>query len=165
VAEWLQEILAGTGVAGSRWLDVDYQRYAGAEAALGWLNWRGYVELDRPLSPAELIGPWLEDLDGGLSRAGIEIVHLKAFDRAPTGYVKASLCGNAEEPTVEGELAASPAKRHELLLNLRAPAVPEQLRSIVEQAAGRLPGRVKQLHSESFRPAPPQPEQRVAPGA
>jgi hypothetical protein len=161
VSEWLGAIVAGNGVAGSRVLDVDYQKYADAEAALGWLNWQADVDIDEWLSPAQLLGPWIEDLDQRLSEAGIEIVHLKAFDQASTGYIKASLCRNGTEPSVLGDLAASPAERHRLLLNLRAPAAPEQLKSIVEAAAQRLPGRITRLHSESFRPAPPKPELRI----
>ena len=162
VSEWLRAITAASGAAGTRVLEVDYQKYADAEAALGWLNWQADVHLDQAVGPVQLLGPWLDHLDQRLSSAGIEIVHLKALDQTPTGYIKASLCRNGVEPTVDGELTASPAEHHRLLLNLRAPAAPEQLHSIVEEAAARLPGRITRLHLESFRPAPPKPEYRIA---
>jgi hypothetical protein len=161
VPEWLAEVLAGSKVAGSRLLEVDYQKYAEAEAALGWLNWQANLQLSDPLSPLTIIGPFLDDLDERLARAGVDIAHLKVLDQASTGYIKASLCRSGDEPTVDGHLTASPALRHELLLNLRAPAAPELLREIVRQAAESLPGDVMVLHSETFRPSPPKPEIRL----
>jgi hypothetical protein len=162
VSEWLHEILAGTLVSGSRLLeDVDYRQYVEAEASLGWLNWQADLQLTDPLSPAAVIGPLLDDLDDLLSRHRIQIMHLKLFDQASTGYLKASLCRNGDEPFVDGALDASPAQRHELLLNLRASGSPELLETIMTQAADRLPGGTTVLHFESFRPAPPKPEHRI----
>ena len=161
VPEWLHEVLAGSRIAGSRLLqEVDYQKYAEAEAALGWLNWQASLELKRPLSPAEIVGPLLDDLDQALSRAGIDIAHLKLFDQASTGYIKASICRNGEEPFVTGALDASPAQRHDLLLNLRGRGTPELLQQIVIDTAKSLPGETTVQHFESFRPLPPKPEHR-----
>jgi len=156
--EWLAEILAGARIAGSRVLDVDYRKYADAEAALGWLNWQAEIELGNPLSPAALAGPFLDDVSERLSRAGVEIAHLKLFDGADSGYIKASVCRTGEEPRVEGDLTASPAARHEIVLNLRAAAAPELLRDVVEAAARALPGSVALRSFETFRPSPPRPE-------
>lgn len=155
VSEWLHEVLAGARAPGSKVLEVDYRRYAQAEGALGWLNWQADLRLSGELSPSSVIGPLLDDLDQALTSAGIEIVHLKVFDQAQTGYVKASLCRNRDEPFVQGRLDASPAERHELLLNLRARAAPELLESIVKQAAERLPGSASVVHFESFSPVVP----------
>jgi hypothetical protein len=159
--EWLAEILAGSRISGSRVLEVDYQRYADAEAALGWLNWQADILLVEPLSPAALAGPFLDDVSERLSRAGVEIAHLKLFDGAESGYIKASICRKGDEPRVEGDLAASPAARHELVLNLRAAAAPEVLREIVEASARALPGSVALRSFETFRPSPPKPEHRI----
>src|SRR6185437_10943922 len=101
-------------------LDIDYERYAQAEAALAWLNLRAVFESRVAVSPAMLLGPWLDGIDRALTDAGIQIVHLKAIAQAPTGYIKAALCVNGQEPAVEGALDASPATRHELTLNIRA---------------------------------------------
>jgi hypothetical protein len=157
VSEWLHEVLAGHIAPGSRLLEVDYQKYAEAEAALGWLNWQANLRLRHALSPASVVGSLLDDLDQSLSQADVQIVHLKVFDQASSGYIKASVCRNGEEPFVQGALDASPAQRHELLLNLRARAAPELLEAIVKQAAGRLAGRVNVVHFESFQPAAPKP--------
>lgn len=155
VSEWLHEVLADGRTPGSRVLDVDYGEYAGAETALGWLNWQADIRLAHALSPAALVGPLLDDLDAALTEAAIEIAHLKLFDQAPTGYLKASICRNGEEPFVQGALDASPAAVHELILNLRACAAPERLDAVLQQAAARLPGEIAVRHFECFRPAPP----------
>lgn len=161
VSEWLASVLSENSMAGSRVLDIDYGRYAEAEAALGWLNWQGEVNLRRAARPAEMVGPLDEEIDGALTRTGAAIAHLKVFDRARTGWIKASISRNGEEPGVDGDLLASPARRHELVLNLRACAAPEILASIVASAAANIPGRIDWKHRESFRPAPPKPEHRI----
>ena len=162
VAEWLAEVLAGTRVAGGRLLEVNYETYAQAEASLGWLNWQAELVLGEALSPAEIVGPLVDDLDERLTRAGVSIAHLKVLDHASTGYIRASLCRNGDEPAVDGMLTASPAARHEIRLNLRARAAPEQLLDLTQKAAGLLPGRLTIAHVESFRPSPPKPERRIA---
>lgn len=160
VSEWLEEILHPTRIAGARILDVDYTRYASAEAALGWLNLHAEVKLQRPLSPSALAGPLLDDLNARLTAADIRIAHFKIFDRAATGYIKASLCANGDEPLPEGDLTASPAVRHELVVNLRAFGEPDHLRAIVDAALSALDATVTIKHVGAFRPAAPKPEHR-----
>jgi hypothetical protein len=160
VAEWLAEVMNSRRVVGAHLLDVDYQRYAEAEASLAWLNLHADVELAESLSPAMLVGPLLEDLDRSLTAAGISIAHLKVFDQAASGYVKASVCANGEEPVPMGDLAASPSPRHELVVNLRAIGDPERLLEMVRQSLAAIPGSVRERHAKSFRPAPPKPERR-----
>ena len=161
VKEWLAEVLAGGTAGGKRLSEVDYTYYAEAEAALGWLNWQADLELGQALSPAQVVGPFLDDLERRLTQSGIAIAHLKILAKAATGTIKASLCRNGDEPTVDGDLTASPGTRHELLLNLRAMGSPDDLRAILRQASAILPGSIVERHLESFRPSPPKPEYRI----
>jgi hypothetical protein len=161
VEAWLAEVLEGGREAGSRVLEVDYQRYADAEAALGWLNLDAGIRLDRPLSPASVAGPLLDDLDRALQAEGIRVAHLKIFDRADTGHVKVSLVATGEEPVAEGDLMAEPAPDHDLLINLRASADPARLDRIVQDAIMAIRGKVEIRRSGAFCPAPPQPEYRM----
>jgi len=158
VAEWLDAVLGGGLVAGTHPIAVDYEKYARAEAALAWLNCRVAVQCRNALSPAMLVGPLLDRLDAALTAAAIQIVHLKLLDESDAGYLKAAMCFNGQEPVVEGMLDASPARRHELLLNLRALGDPAVLRAIVEREFGGMPGRVEWKGMQSFRPAPPRPQ-------
>lgn len=161
VAVWLDEVLGGALPAASRALTIDYDRYARAEAALGWLNARVLVNLVHPLSPAMLTGPLVDGLAEALTSAGAKIVHLKVFDGAPTGSIKVAVCRNGAEPDVEGDLTASPANRHDVVLNLRAEAGPELLRETVEAAFAALPPKIEILNLQAFQPAPPKPQHRI----
>jgi len=161
VQEWLDEILFGSSAAGGTILDIDYARYARAEAALAWLNASFVLELDSPSSPAMVVGPLLERIDEALTQAGISIVHLKLFDSSSTGWLKAASCANGEEPRVEGNLDASPASRHELLVNLRAKGDAAQVREIVELQLKQLAWKSPALRLDCFSPAAPKPERRL----
>ncbi len=165
IAEWLQELLNPKRVVGARLLDVDYARYASAEAALVWLNLHAEIKLDRLATPAAMAGSLLDDLDRRLTEGGIAIAHLKVFDRAASGAVKASICANSDEPMPEGDLAASPDRRHELVVNLRAVGEPESLEAVVRDALAAVEGEIAVGHLRSFRPPPPVPQQRVTPRA
>jgi hypothetical protein len=162
VAAWLDEALAGTLSGGSRILDIDYEQYARAEAALAWLNLQVTIRPRAPLSPAVVLGPLLDRLQASLSASGIAIIHLKAIIQADTGFVKAALCASDQRPAVEGNLDASPAATHELLLNLRAVGDAAQVRSIVERCARRTGHGLTGLQIGCFHPAAPKPERRVS---
>jgi Ni2+-binding GTPase involved in maturation of urease and hydrogenase len=157
VEAWLDEVLSGGLRAGGRVIEVDYEQYAAAEASLVWLNCEARVECDPPLSPAMLAGPLFDAVDTALSDAGAGIVHMKLLDRTSQGFIKAAICGNREEPVVEGDLDASPAQMHELRLNLRAAGDP----SLIEEAVKlRLPATTSNVKIDCFRPARPVPQRR-----
>ena len=162
VSEWLDEILLGRIETRRDKLEIDYARYAQAEAALAWLNASFFLEPNPATSPAAVVGPILDDLDQALSNSGIPIVHMKIFDRSETGWLKAALCANGEAPAVEGDLDASPASRHEVLLNLRAKGSPDRVRQIVEEQLASLDGVGREFRLDCFSPAPPRPERRTS---
>ena len=47
-----------------------------------------------------------------VTAAGIEIAHLKVFDEAETGYIRAGLCANGDEPAL---VLSSRRSRHRQL--------------------------------------------------
>ena len=161
VAAWIDEVLSGHLSSGSVLLDIDYEQYARAEAALAWLNAQANIRPRIPSFPAFVLGPLLQSLDDDFSTSGIAIVHLKAILRTETGFVKAAICANGEEPAVEGTLSASAALNHELLLNLRAIGPANTVREIFERNLSILDGEISEMRISSFHPARPQPEKRV----
>lgn len=161
VREWLDQILTGCQETGSNVLEIDYQRYARAEAALAWLNLSVRLETAAPLSPALIVGPLLDQLDEAIRSAGVSVAHLKLLDRSASGWVKAAICANGGVPDLEGDLDAEPAHQHELALNLRAIASPAQLREIVERRIRSLPGSIHEWNMSCFSPAPPVAERRT----
>jgi hypothetical protein len=162
VAAWLSEVLSGTIATGNQALEIDYAQYARAEAALAWLNLRAVFQPRNPLSPAMLLGPLLEHVDSALTSQQIPIAHLKAIVTASTGFLKAAICGNRQEPMIDGDLNASPADKLELLLNLRAVGPPARVRTIVERELGRLGNGLTQCALDCLSPAAPVPERRIA---
>src|SRR3954451_3383318 len=118
VEAWLDEVLAGAVVSGAKILDIDYQHYARAEAELAWLNCSASLTLETQLSPAVLIGPLLDSLGASLTESQLQIAHLKIVDDTVSGFLKASVVRNGDDPALEGDLGASPSLVHELLLNV-----------------------------------------------
>lgn len=161
VDAWLDEVLGAHEQVGGKILDIDYERYARAEAGLAWLNCSVTVTLAEERAPASLVGPLLESLDALLTAHKIGIAHLKVMDECASGYVKASVVRNGEEPFVQGILDASPAVTHELLLNLRATAEPDVMQTLVEAELAKLPGSVTIRKMQCFSPAAPKPEYRL----
>jgi hypothetical protein len=162
VAAWLDEIFSGNLKVGGEILDLDYEQYARAEAALAWLNLQVTIDPIVPCSPAVMLGPLLDHLDREFTEHQITIVHLKATLHSSTGFLKAAMCANGQEPAVEGALDASPSSRHELLLNLRAVGAAQHVRDIAERELNRIDGKLTGLHLDCFHPAAPRPERRVA---
>ncbi|HEY4047618.1 MAG TPA: GTP-binding protein [Acidobacteriaceae bacterium] len=162
VAAWLDEALSGTIAAGGRSLAIDYAQYAKAEAALAWLNLQAVFEPEQPTSPAMTLGPFFDGLDRALTDGGIPIVHLKAIVTSPSGFVKAAICANGQEPVIEGNLDASPSRKLQLLLNLRAVGEPDRVRALVEQECVKLRDRITRLNLDCFCPSAPIPERRIA---
>ncbi|MGC1296583.1 MAG: GTP-binding protein [Alloacidobacterium sp.] len=158
VLEWMDEILSGSFRAAARTLDIDYEQYARAEAALAWLNLSFTFEPESPTTSALVIGPFMDRLDDALTAAAIPIAHLKIMDSSPAGWLKAATCANGEEPILEGDLAASPTNTHELVLNLRATGSPIHVREIVEKQLKYFVGKTYRVRLDCFSPAPPKPE-------
>jgi hypothetical protein len=161
VAAWLDEILSGNLRVGTEILDIDYEQYARAEAALVWLNLQVSIEPNIACSPAMLLGPLLDHLDAKFMENDVSIVHLKAIIDSPTGFLKAAMCANGQQPAVEGALDASPASKHDLLVNLRALGPAAQVREIVEHELDQIDGKLTGLHIDCFHPAAPKPERRM----
>ncbi len=161
VQEWLDEILFGSHEAGRTTLEIEYARYARAEAALAWLNLSFTLEPVVPRSAAMVVGPFLNALDEALTAAGISTVHLKVFDGTSSGWLKVAVCRNGDEPRVEGHLDASPAERHELLVNLRAKGDPAHVQGVVEEQLKKMDGRMSDVRLDCFSPSAPKPERRV----
>lgn len=161
VEKWLNQILGETRESGKNILDIDYERYAEAEAALAWLNLSFTFGPASPVAPASVAGPFFDGIDQALTMAEVQIVHLKMFCNSATGWIKAAICGNGEEPKIDGQLDASPASVHEVLINLRAKGSPDVVQRIMVEQLKRLDGSISSVQLDCFSPAPPKPERRV----
>ena len=161
VATWLDQVTSGRLSSGTRLLEIDYQQYAAAEAALAWLNLQTSIQLSTPVAPAEFLRRFLNELGAGFEASDISVVHLKAIAETQSGFAKAAICFNGQKPHVQGMLDASPSFSHELLLNLRAVGRAAEVQSIVQTHLDKTGLTPSGVRIACFHPAPPRPERRV----
>lgn len=162
VKAWLDELTSGTLLPGSRTIELDYARYARAEAKLGWLNATIQMRLSMPAAPMTIVGVLLDKLADRLTQTDTRIAHMKLLDATDSGLFKAAICRNGDEPECEGDRLAPASVSHTLTLNLRAEADPGLLKDIVEAAANSLPRTAEIVKLSAFRPAAPEPQHRLA---
>ncbi len=160
VEEWLGQVLAERQIVGGSSLELDYDRYARAEAALAWLNLSTRYEPVLPVPPAFVAGSLAEGLHREMAAAGMQMAHLKLLDRCPTGWIKTATTANGEAPLAEGDFDAEPSRIHELTLNLRAIAPADDLRKIVETQVKGMTGAFSEWRLDCFSPPAPRPPRR-----
>ncbi len=150
-------------------MEVDYRAYAEGEALLGWLNatLRVAAPPGSTLDGNALLISLAKLLQSRLRMEGGQIAHLKMV-LSPGGLANdiavANLVRSDGEPELSHRLVESIAAG-ELIVNLRAEADPEALRSAALGAlelmrADNVVADVE--HMEHFRPAEPRPTHRLA---
>jgi G3E family GTPase len=165
VAGWVDILLTNT-TAGKRILDIDYNLYTEAEAALGWLNATVEVTAEHDFSPRELAGSLITSMQRGVIEGGMQIAHLKilvATDKETDRIALTTNQGRAE--WTAGEVFPT-VRELSLMINARVHATPEQLTKVTRESlvASEIGFGVKTTvaHLESFTPLPPKPRYRFA---
>ena len=149
--------------------DVDYDVYADGEARLGWFNATIAVTCDGTVDGNQLLLRLAAGIQQRLSALAIEIAHCKMTLSArgfgdDLGVV--NLVRSDAVPELSHRLGDHLAAG-ELLLNLRAEAAPDTLRTAVEHAladleAGAGAPQLRVVHAEAFSPPRPTPTHRMA---
>lgn len=164
------EYLDATPQGRSLPLSIDYDTYAEGEALLGWLNATVEVEVSgsQAIDANVLIHELASDLGRRLEEASALVAHLK-MTLSPDGALSdeialVSLVREGFVPELAHELPG-PIRSGQLIINLRAEADPDLLRSLVEETleAARERqdlGRLELEHVENFRPGRPVPTHR-----
>jgi G3E family GTPase len=162
--EWFEQISQPRPYSQTN-LEVDYDTYAEGEALLGWLNCSLRLAATAPFDGNAL----LREVMGAIQRRarGWEIAHLKMTlipDEQGRDIGVANLTGS-HAPLEQSHVLQEPLRAGQLIVNLRAEADPEALRSLVEEtleAIRRDGGLTLDIeHLESFRPARPRPTHRL----
>ncbi|WP_181764470.1 GTP-binding protein [Streptomyces albidus (ex Kaewkla and Franco 2022)] len=149
-------------------LDVDYDRYAAAEAQLAWMN----QELELTAAGEEFdVTAWartvLEHLSGWAAENGAVIGHAKLSVHTGDGeFAKLSLVEAGAPPTEDRALAVAAADAR-AVINARVACEPQALDravadavSTADQATGT---RSSATSPVSFKPGYPRPVHRLAP--
>ncbi|GAA3850901.1 GTP-binding protein [Saccharothrix violaceirubra] len=159
VAEWSVDAAEG------RDLEVDYDRYAAAEAALAWQNRTFDVEAAGDVLPVD----WGRSV---LRRIGEEcavrdwlVGHAKASLESSSGLTKLGITGTGVEPVVDVE-TPDPVRTFRVVLNARIACEPEELDRLVAEAVGAADERFgtgsRGAPASAFKPGYPRPLHRLA---
>ncbi len=138
-------------------LVLDYDRYAAAEAALGWLNARVCITSSHPFAPRAVV----LDLLGALR--SLPVAHVKLAVVEPAGGT-AALVRQGGEPSLDLGALQAESTTLRLLVNARAAIAPAELESAVRAAlrGAAIGAEVTWSAVSSFEPARPVPVHRYA---
>jgi len=160
--EWLE--LVQTTPPGDHWLeDIDYEKYAEADAEMGWLNAQVTLTFPEP-ADGKMVGFWMtERLAQGVSERNGRIGHLKLLAVGPTGSIKAGVTQIGEKPVLEGTVTGPTSSLH-VTVNMRATLSPGDLAAILvhtaEQFGSEAETEVDISAMNTFRPGAPKPTHR-----
>lgn len=149
-------------------MELNYDTYAEGEALLGWLNCTVRLDADAPFDANRTLLALARDIRDRVSGQGREIAHLKMTldSEDGTGSLSVvSLVRSDGDPDLRESLMDN-VDGGSLIVNLRAEADPEFLKSAVEASISAITGgvRAKMEHMDRFRPARPQPIHRMSEG-
>jgi Ni2+-binding GTPase involved in maturation of urease and hydrogenase len=162
--KWLK--LVQTTPPGEHWLkDIDYVRYAEAEAEMGWLNGMVVLTFPAPVEGKDITASLVEAFAGGIGKRQGRIGHMKLLAVGPSGSVKVGLTHVGEKPEVEGTFSAPVTHLH-VTVNMRATLSPGDLSAIVHEAIDQVK-QTRRAEAEisalnTFRPGEPRPTHRYA---
>jgi G3E family GTPase len=163
---WLARCLTGANAIDQA-LELDYERYAEAEACLGWLNATGTVTAAQQFAPADWLAATLGVLGQRFADQGAEVAHVKLHMHTPRGALKASLTQAGLPISWDMHAGDAQANSARFILNARVNTDPRTLEAIVRQTiaeVGAQPALCSDLtFLECFSPLPPQPTYRLLP--
>ncbi|MEQ9322966.1 MAG: GTP-binding protein, partial [Polyangiaceae bacterium] len=151
--EWLATIPNERAVP----LVIDYDRYAAAEALLGWANGRVAIHRDEPFEPALVVERFLECF------AGEPVAHLKVVVQDPASG-SANLVRQGAKPELRLERLPEQCTQLMLVVNARVARSPADLEATLRAAIDRAaPGaRTAWSQLSCFAPARPVPVHRYS---
>jgi G3E family GTPase len=165
VSEWVDMLLAPMRVA-ERTIELDYDTYAAAEAALAWLNATVSLDAERDFSPREFAESFLRGLQRDATMRDISIAHVKTLVHANDASDRLALTDNTRDPLWSGAASFAPSTSASLIINARVGSTPEQLSALIHDALAAsavqygIQSHVK--HTECFSPQRPTPRYRFS---
>lgn len=129
LTEWLEEV--GSRVdAGTKLLDIDYDRYAHGEAVLGWLN--GTVLLDGIETDWDaFFSKLMKNLADRLAAESLPIGHVKLIAENGKQNTSANITGDVS--TLQFRGSAGKGTHLKLIVNARVETTPEHLDKLVRE--------------------------------
>jgi G3E family GTPase len=158
--EWLDDLLSGRPGANTVLRQIDYDRYAHAEAVLGWLNAAILMSAPQPFDAANFARNLLMELREAFKQREGEIGHLKIVITSAGKSLWANLTHLAAEPSISGETLDALSKAA-LIINARVRLEPEDLeatvRDVLKTVSGDMGIKSEIDDLQCFSPAYPEP--------
>jgi G3E family GTPase len=130
---WLDLLLSGRPGAGTVLSQIDYDRYAHAEAVLGWLNSAVRVTAEGSLDAGKFLLALLADLRQSFRVQNAEIGHVKCALTGGGRTVWANLTHLDAEPVIS-DLQFGTLPKGTLIINARVHMQPEVLEAVVRNS-------------------------------
>jgi len=158
--DWLEDLLSGRPGANTVLRQIDYDRYAAAEAVLGWLNAAIMLNAKDSFEATEFSRRLALRLQEAFKEKNAGIGHLKFLITSGGKTMWTNVTNLSAEPLMSGEPLGSLSKGT-LVLNARVRLEPEDLERMVKQILGRLFEemniRSEEVDFQCFSPAYPEP--------
>jgi len=157
---WLEDLISGRPGANTVLRQIDYDRYATAEAVLGWLNAAFKMTASEPFDANEFARTLALRLRETFKHRNAEIGHLKFVITSAGKAMWANVTHLAAEPAISGEQLGK-LSHATLILNARVRLEPDQLEALVRDSLSEV-FEESGLQSEivdmqCFSPAYPEP--------
>jgi hypothetical protein len=158
--EWLDDLISGSPGANTVLSQIDYDRYANAEAVLGWLNAAVKLQAGEPFEAGRFMISLATSLRDRLNIEKGEIGHLKFVLTSAGQSMWTNLTDFAANPVTGGE-KLDKLSRGTLIINARVRLEPEDLETIVRNSLSKVANEMA-IQSEiddlqCFSPAYPDP--------
>ncbi len=157
---WLEDLLSGKPGANTVLRQIDYDRYATAEAVLGWLNAAVKMTAREPLDTHVFARTLAVSLRESFRSREAEIGHLKFVITSAGKVMWANVTHLGAEPAISGEPVGN-FSQGTLILNARVRIEPEELETIVRNELNRVFQEAGVQHViedlQCFSPAYPEP--------
>ena len=158
--EWLEDLISGRPGANTVLSQIDYDRYANAEAVLGWLNAAVILRADQPFDPGRLMISLATALRDRFKTNKGEIGHLKFVFTSAGKSMWANLTHLGAEPVSGGE-KLDRLLQGTLIVNARVRLEPEDLETIVRNSLAEVSIEMAVKYDiddlQCFSPAYPEP--------
>jgi G3E family GTPase len=162
--KWLDILLSGRPGANTVLRQIDYDRYARAEAVLGWLNAAIRISSDELFAADKFVSDLFVGLRESFKQEKGEIGHLKSVFTSGGKSFWVNLTNLSSDPMVSGKPMATLSKGS-LILNARVQLDPDILEKIIRDnltsVADRFALKAEIDDLQCFSPAYPNPPHMV----
>lgn len=156
IDSWLNLMLNSTK-SGQRIVEVDYNKYAEGEAALGWLNSTILLHGEQ-VNWDNFAQNFLTELSKTIDNRGFGVGHVKIMLESGKSYLVGNLTGNIETLNFRGSVGKS--NEAQIIINARVDTSPELLEKLVMESLGLVTGdtvSLKTKASQKLSPGYPNP--------